>query len=413
MNVSMAKDVSIDMNTAYRRWLRLILAVFLLLCGLNNITLPMFEASDEAAHFAYADYWARERRLPNLRQEVPSHEAFQPPLYYVALAPLIRLFDRSNLAEISQLNPDWFDRELNADYASVAQLHLHGPAEQFPYRGAVWAVRAARFASSLLGAATIYTLFLLAQLILRQQKHAKTIGLLAAALAAFNPKFIHISSIVSNDIAVTFAATLACWWMLRIEAEADDNPQWASWFGLGILIGLAGLCKIQAFALVIPAGVLWLSSLTFSEKSKIQNLNSKIIQPVCAAAGFLLVSAWWFWLNWGRYGAPLAWNEVQTANAALLRPQPLGVGEMISRVPQLFISFWGVLGIEKYFPPWVNWVLFGGLVLAVLGCGRLVSLRWGTWSHARAWLVMLARQMRALALLLGWMRTQVGPEHSR
>lgn len=409
----MAKDVSINKNTAYRRWLGLILSAFLLLCGLNNVTLPMFEASDEAAHFAYADYWARERRLPNLRQEVPSHEAFQPPLYYVALAPLLSLFDRSNLAEVSQLNPDWFDRELNANYASVSQLHLHGPAEQFPYGGAVWAVRAARFISSLLGAATIYMLFLLANLLLRRHANAPIIALLAAALAAFNPKFVHISSIVSNDIAVTFAATLTCWWMLRIEAEADDKPQLAKWFGLGILVGLAGLCKIQAFALVIPAGVLWLSALTFSPKNKNQNLKSKILPPFCALAGFLLVSAWWFWLNWVRYGDPLAWNEVQTANAALLRPQPLGVSEIISRVPQLFISFWGVLGIEKYFPPWVDWVLFGGLALAVLGCVRLVALGWGNWGRARAWLVLLAWQTSALALFLSWMRTHVGTENSR
>ena len=193
-----------------------ILGLFMLLCVVNNIALPMFEASDEAAHFAYADFWARERRLPHLRQEVPSHEAFQPPLYYMALAPIVGLFDRSNLAEISQLNPDWFDRELNADYVSVQQLHLHGPAEKFPYQGAVLAVRVARLFSSFLGAATVWLVFLIAQLALRGRTHAVTASYLAAALTAFNPKFIHISSIVSNDIAVTLAATLACWWMLRM-----------------------------------------------------------------------------------------------------------------------------------------------------------------------------------------------------
>ena len=390
-----------------------ILGLFMLLCVVNNIALPMFEASDEAAHFAYADFWARERRLPHLRQEVPSHEAFQPPLYYMALAPIVGLFDRSNLAEISQLNPDWFDRELNADYVSVQQLHLHGPAEKFPYQGAVLAVRVARLFSSFLGAATVWLVFLIAQLALRGRTHAVTASYLAAALTAFNPKFIHISSIVSNDIAVTLAATLACWWMLRMvgrwQVTGGRGEAW-QWFVLGGLIGMAGLCKIQAFALVVPAGVLWLFAV---RQSAIRNTQSLIPYLMALIIGFALLSAWWFGLNWVRYGDLLAWNEVQTANAALLRPVPLSLGEMIGRVPQLFISFWGVLGIEKYFPLWVDQLLCVGLAVAVVGCIWRVSRDGIDLERARFILILITWQMTTLTLFLSWMRTHVGTENSR
>ncbi len=402
-------DMSAGIGCKHTSIVQAILGLFMVLCMVNNVALPMFEASDEAAHFAYADFWARERRLPNLRQEVPSHEAFQPPLYYMALAPIIGLFDRSNLAEISQLNPDWFDRELNADYVSVQQLHLHGLAEQFPYRGAVWAVRAARLFSSFLGAATVWLVFLIAQLALRGQTHAVTASYLAAALTAFNPKFIHISSIVSNDIAVTFAATLACWWMLRM----GGKWQVWEWFVLGGLIGVAGLCKIQAFGLVIPTAVLWLFTLRQSSILNPQSLIPHLKHLFALLIGFTLLSAWWFGLNWVRYGDPLAWNEVQTANAALLRPVPLGLGEMIGRVPQLFISFWGVLGIEKYFPVGIDRLLFVGLGLAVLGCIWHISRAGVDWARACPILILATWQITTLVLFLSWMRTHIGTENSR
>ena len=184
--------------------LRIIVAAFIALCLLYNVTLPVFEAPDEVAHYTAADYLARERRLPDLNTTLPSHESSQPPLYYALVALITAPFDHSNLAEISRLNPDWFDREVNPDFVSVSNQHPHGAAENFPYTGAVWGVRAARLFSTALGALTVALIFAIARLAAPNMPAAAP---LAAALTAFNPKFIHIASIVSNDIAIIAAAT--------------------------------------------------------------------------------------------------------------------------------------------------------------------------------------------------------------
>ena len=77
--------------------LTLLIVVFIALCLVNNITLPLFEAPDESSHFIYANTIATEKRLPDLNATLPSHEVVQPPLYYALVALAIAPFDRSNL----------------------------------------------------------------------------------------------------------------------------------------------------------------------------------------------------------------------------------------------------------------------------------------------------------------------------
>ena len=150
----------------------IILALFMALCVIYNAALPIFEAPDEASHFRYAHYLATERRLPDLRQDLPSHEVTQPLLYYALTAFVISPFDQTNLDALIRLNPDWFEPALNPNYTGVRGQHLHTPAENFPYQGAVWAVRAGRLFSSVLGAITIVLVYLIA----RHVFGSKTIG---------------------------------------------------------------------------------------------------------------------------------------------------------------------------------------------------------------------------------------------
>ena len=396
------------------------LVLFIVLCLINNLALPLFEASDEASHFRYANYLATAQRLPDLNQDLPSHEATQPVLYYALVALVIRPFDRSALDPIDKLNPDWFDKGLNADYKSIKNLQLHGEAEQWPWSGVVWAMHVARFVSSLLGALVVGFVFLIAR---RGGPDSAVHASLAAALVAFNPKFIHISSIVSNDIAITLVATVACWWMVRLAQRPKFIAHRRGWLVLGGLCGLAVLCKLSGMGLLAAVAVLaWIGERGVGEKGSRRNAMRTVSQPLFMfVVGFVGIAGWWFALNMLNYSNPLAWEQVRAANAALLRTPPLTLGEIFAAFPRVLESFWGVVGIELDFPRWVHIIFFVGLVLAIAGCVKRLGIRDWRWMPRQSlisypqshWLVLAAWVVALLALFIVWLRGYVGTENGR
>ncbi len=382
------------------RGLPLILAAFLALALVYNVALPIFEAPDEASHFRYAHYLASERRLPDLKRDLPSHEVTQPLLYYVAVALVISPFDRSNLDQLLLLNPDWFDQALNRGYTGVRGQHIHTAAEDWPYRGAVWAVRAARLFSALLGALTIALVYAAARLIFSPAWPIAPA--LCAALVAFNPKFIHVSSIVNNDIAITLAASAACWWMVRLAQGQQPSPR--GFALLGALVGAATLCKLQGLGLFAPA----LAALAL-----IRPLAAWPVRLAALLAGFALVAGGWLLFNTLNYGHPLAWEQVQAANAALLRSPPLTLGEVAATLPLWFTSYWGNLGIELHYDEWVNVVLFAALGLAVAGCALAFARRLPLVANRAGFALLLIWQVALSGMFAWWLRSYVGTENSR
>jgi hypothetical protein len=419
---------SVTTSTASRpasdtNFIAIILALFMVLCLLNNVALPIFEAPDEASHFRYAHYLATERRLPDLKRDLPSHEVTQPLLYYVLTAIVISPFDQSNLDDLIRLNPDWFEPALNPNYTGVRGQHLHTAAESFPYAGAVWAVRAGRLFSSILGAFTIVLVYLIAKNVFGAKRleiaerpcggdlrlNTRTsliynfqspLSLLAAAIVAFNPKFIHISSIVSNDIAITLAATLACWWMAQLNSESRPRH----FFVLGAMVGAATLTKLQGLGLFAPALIaVWL----------IQP-RRQILQRIAALVmGFALIAGGWFLFNTLNYGNPLAWSQVQQANASLLRIPPLSIGEIIATVPLWFTSYWGNLGIELHYDSWINIVFFIALALSIIGCIVAFARRLPLIENRAGFALLLIWEAVILGMFVWWLRSYVGTENSR
>lgn len=404
-----------------------IVGAFLGLCLLYNVTLPIFEAPDEASHFRYAHYLADERRLPDLKRDLPSHEVTQPVLYYALVASVIAPFDRSNLDALLHLNPDWFDRSLNPGYTGVRGQHLHTDAERWPYRGAVWAVRAARVVSSLLGAATIVLVYLIARRVFGPRAPTALAANLCAALVAFNPKFIHLSSVVSNDIAITLAATAAVWWMVRMSDPGSpirrDGAGFARssifdsehfrFFVLGALIGLAVLCKLQGLGLFVPAliAVWWVRPYEIASRRLAP--RNFVLRLIALLVGFLAVAGWWFAFNLLNYDHPLAWAQVQAANAALLRLPPLSVVEIAATLPLWFTSYWGNIGIELHYDAWVNVVLFALLALAVTGCGVAFARGLPLIENRPGFALLLVWQGTIAAMFAWWLRSYVGTENSR
>ena len=386
--------------------LRFIVVAFIALGLLYNITLPVFEASDEVAHYSAAAAIARDRRLPDLKLPLPSHESAQPPLYYVLVALAIAPFDNSNLAEIARLNPDWFDRDVNPDFSSVANLHVHGDAEQFPYRGAVWGVRAARALSTALGALTVILVFMTARLAAPGTPAAAP---LAAALTAFNPKFIHVASIVSNDIAIIAAATAVCYYICK--ALSLTQPPKRLFLAIGALIGIAILSKLGGLGLLLPAALLLLSA------------RKEIIRrSALTGAGALAVSGPWLLYNTLAYGDPLAFERVRAANASLLRDAPLGLADMLTRVPAIISSYAGEIGLGLRLPDAIVTLY---MALAALGAlGLFWRLAHSTLSRrtlqqrVRQLLrtpaaALVLWQLALIALFLPWLRSYNATENGR
>lgn len=409
-----------------RVWLAGLCAVFLVLCVAQNVALPIFEAPDEGAHFYYAAYLADHASLPALTHDADTHEVFQPPLYYAVLAPPISFFDLSRLPEINLRNRDWWDTP------GVVNQYVHySDAETFPYAGEVWAVRVARFISSLMGIAVVVFVYLIAQMILPSRREGPGVGvapLLSAAFVALNPKFIHIASIVNNDIAVILASTIACWWMVVIQRpERFNRSGRLDFFILGALIGIAGLCKVSGLGLLAPAGIVIL----FASPPRGRGWGWAVLRnSLFLLMGLLLTHGWWFWRNFVTYGDPLASALVQAANAPLARPTPLGLGEMIALVPRLITSYWGALGINLELPAWMNVFYLFGAVMAGIGLGLFefrpppapparrgaakLPAHWeGLRVGLRSLLPLAVWQIVVIASFIPWLRGVTDTENSR
>jgi hypothetical protein len=390
------------------RWHRAALVVvFVVFCAINNLTLPIFEAPDEVAHYKFAAFLMRERRLPDLRTpEAPSHEAAQPPLYYALTALVISPIDHGNLTDISHLNPQWFDRELNPDFVTVANQHRHTDAERWPYQGAVWGVRVARALSSLLGAITILAVCSIA---CSATGGSALASMLAGIAVAFNPKFVHVASIVSNDIAIICAATVAMAWLCRLLRDTRE-PAWRDVAGLGALVGVAVLCKLGGLGLLAPA------ALTLIAKTP-----QRTVRTLAALAiGVTLTTGPWFVYNTLTYGDPLAFSAVREANRALLREQPLGYSQMLAAVLPLLRSYFGVIGVGFELPAWARLMVAGTILLAAAGMlAKLIDwLRARPWRDGRAQLAtplaaLLMWQLALLALFTPWLRDYAATENGR
>ena len=326
-----------------------ILLLFLALGVAYNVAVPLFEAPDEMAHFRYLNWLADGQGLPDMvtdRQTV-GHEVGQPPLYYVLLAPLVRGIARHDLEQVAPLNPYWRQ-------GAGINVHYHTAAERFPYRQTALAVHVARFASTLIACATIISVYGLAQQIAPRQ------AALAAALVAFNPQFIFISSAINNDNLITALSTFVL--LILVWQLGRPRLYWWHYALLGALWGLAMLAKMSGVALggVILAGLILSAWRHHSWRHLIVGL------PIVIAAA-MAVSGWWFGRNWIRYGDPLAWDAILAANSGLLRPALLSWFEALHFATYLQRTYWAMFGYGIPAPPSFYWLINGMTLLGVAG----------------------------------------------
>jgi hypothetical protein len=381
-----------------RRLLGGILVVFVALSVTYNIMLPLFEAPDEADHYRFARWLASGQPYPDLVKDAgeAGHEIWQTPLYYYIVGPFVRLAQGGEPYETAPLNPGY-----PAGYSGL--VHVHAVPEMFPYTGTSLAVHLARLITTACGIGVILAAYGLARIVWPPA------ALVAAALVAFNPQFVFMSSVISNDVPAACLAGLTIWWLFRGFRLLVRGPSWA--IVLGVLWGLAILTKLNNAVLVIPIGLgLLIMNWPLRQVWRRALLNSLLI-----AVPVVFVVGWWFVLNQVRYHDWLAWQPMLDMVNGLQRTQSLGWDQVLVYSAGLLTSFWLTIGYG-FRGPAAFYVFFNlMLVAAVLGLGLWF------WAQLRQRSMLILFQAGILGVwiivafisLLQWMRILTATDQGR
>lgn len=380
-------------------------------CTLLQITLTApFEGADEGQHLAYIIRLMRGGGLPNRARAAdnPTRQTSgQPPLYYAVAALLIRPFDDPAALDDAALfdllrrcenrwyaPPDPFNLSDNRNVYTLL-YHRH-PADAHAIDAALRLMFAGRVVSWLFGLAGVLAAYAAAGAVWIGRPGWR---LTTTALFAFTPQYIQMSAIVHNDIAgvvLAVAVSGVALWLVRAGASRGRLVT------LGVLIGLAGMAKLNALAVVPGAGAALLLSLwTPGDRFRVGRAVRAALYVGVPAAVIALP-----WVIDGalRYGDPL--GTATHYRPGYFYPEPLSLTAIVPLLPEVVLSYWGKLGSAVYLPR-EGYVLLGaGVLLAVAGLVRAPRRAWD-WVR-REWRIVLVLLLIALAsalALVHWLRT--------
>lgn len=370
----------------------LVLAAFVVLGLLYSQSTPLLEAPDEMWHYPYVKHIADGKGLPRLSQEGEKSEFFQPPLYYALMALVTAPIATDDLSELTTPNPYW-GYEARAATADNKTILVHTEREEWPYRGAVLAIRLARWLSVLLSALTVWGAYLLGLEIWPERRY---MAWGAAALVAFTPQFLYLSGSVNNDNLIAPLCTLVVWLLAGLLRGKASSKRLVA---LGALMGLALLTKWTALALLPLAG-LALGYRAWRSRSWAQLLHEGALVFGLAA----LLSGWSFVRNQVLYTDPLGlgakWEIFPPRS-----PRPTWL-DLIREIPRKEISFWACFGWENvYIADWMYGVLRAFVYVGLLGLAAQVWRAWrrreaAPWAH---WALLAAWVAAVAAAFVRWM----------
>lgn len=359
-----------------KRWLTLILALFVLLGLTYALVTPVFEASDELWHYPMIRHLADGNALPvqvfDPAQAGPwRQEASQPPLYYYLGAALTFWIDTSDMEQVRLENPHVDNGVITAD--GNRNLTMHNPAWD-PWQGTLLAVRIVRLASVLLGALTVYLTYAIAR---EAAPTRPEIALGAAAVNAFMPMFIFISGAVNNDNLAIMLSSLAVLLLIRLVTRPASGRFLPRLLLIGSVIGAAVLTKEGTLALVpLALGAIFVAlwhaaapaeaepGLFWGELLRL--LGRTLLYFVLLMLPVLAIAGWWYYRNIVLYGDWLGWN----AFIAVLgeRATPASLAQLWGERRGFMMAYWGLFGgVNVPMAGWVYSVLNRVLIAAVLG----------------------------------------------
>jgi len=315
--------------------LQWILAVYLCFGLAYLVATPVFEASDEVWHFGMVEYIIENHDLPvqtlASRFEPNRQEGSQPPLYYALSAVVASAFDLSDIESYRQYNPH-AQTGVPGSYGNKNMVLRDQPVA--PVRGTAAAVYALRFISVLMGLGTIWAVYQCGRLASPQRP---VVALVAAAITAFNPMFLFISSSVNNDNLVILLNSFAIYYMLL---TLRDGFKPGRSLLIALLIALGALTKLSALALVpvIAIAALWVAY-------KRKDWKGLITLGAMMLGAWAIFAGWWYVRNLVLYGE--LFGSVTMANVAGPRETPFTLSTALSEFEGFRRFYWGIFGASN------------------------------------------------------------------
>ncbi len=412
------------------KWLRrhglllLITISYVILAGLNSITIPLSKAPDEYVHFLYSRFIVENGRLPVTvaERQVAGYKADQPPLYY-GLVALATGWIETEGPPTLKMTWDSSRRKL-VDIVLPRAMIVRTEDETWPYRGEILAWMVGRWFSIFLGVVTIVLVYMIAlenfsvPSAKPQMPNPNFLALTAAATLAFIPRFTFISAVLNDENLLGVIIGL---YFLGIVRLVKDQGGFWNLALVGVTMGLAVVTKYSA--VVLPSEFLIvLVILAWRQRQYWRKWYRPLL--VVAAASFI-ASGWWFvfqtWhfnqieeLGWlaGTVRPLIAGDEVEPGSTTFFvagvltgtateadNPKKEAEGPVWEWINLLFTEFWEVevFGQPPLYPPIYTVLLMGAICLiAAIGWGLL--WRRNRPEH-RLWLVLLLLHMLIFALL--------------
>ncbi len=346
----------------------LLLLLFVVLGVTYSVLVPPFEASDEKWHYPMVKYVADHWRLPVQEPGVETawrQEGSQPPLYYALAAAATAWIDTGDLETVRHLNPH---ADAGATPDGNVNLVVHNPAlGRFPWRGTVLAVHIARFMSVLMGAAAVYLTYRIAREVLPDQP-AMALGV--AAIHAFTPMFIFISSSVNNDNLVIPLSSLALLMLLRLLPPDRGHPcppeeprtiPVMRYLLLGVVLGLAALTKTSSLALTVLTALV-----VVMRAVRRRSWTEFFAGGFATALPLLLIAGWWYVRNLRLYGDLFGLDMFIEILGQ--RDVPADVAQLWRERFSFMAGYWGNFGgLNVPMPPWTYAVLNTLALVAAFG----------------------------------------------
>ena len=299
--------------------------IYLILASSYVVSIPLWEAPDEPAHFIYADYFARYGQpqprtvwSPGgwLQNVTTGYEWYQPPAYY-AFGGLILKMNRT-------LNflPPFTDfpiviatpnRVFAPTYPPITEPHL------------------LRFLSVLFGLGTVLLIFFLSKGIFPKEPWLPE---LTAGFVAFIPQFMFLHAYITNDTLAIFCTTLGIFSLLN-SVVLQHVPGRRDWITAGFAAAPAVAVKMTSWFLLPLTAALALINLIAKRRSFV-NITVNFIFYLLSALSLFLIS----WLLW----PDLFERLLGSPNTTGIRRDFLNPAHLIDLIPLTHSSFWGRFG---------------------------------------------------------------------